>query len=55
VLREYPEGLTAVELRVLLGAEQSLTDTCTGMYKQGLLQRVGRGRYVGTGERVSTP
>lgn len=46
VLREYPEGLTAVELRLLLGAEKSLTDTCTGMYKQGLLQRVGRGRYV---------
>ncbi len=46
VLREYPEGLTAVELRVLLGAEKSLTDTCAGMYKQGLLQRVGRGKYV---------
>ena len=47
LLREYPAGLTAVELRVLLGAEKSLTDTCAGMFKNGLLRRVGRGRYVG--------
>ena len=46
LLRAYPEGLTAVELRVLLGAEKSLTDTCAGMFKNGLLRRVGRGRYV---------
>jgi hypothetical protein len=46
LLREYPEGLTAAELRVLLGAEQSLTNTCTGMFKDGLLRRVRRGRYV---------
>ncbi len=46
LLREYPEGLTAAELRVLLGAEKSLTDTCAGMCKNGLLRRVGRGRYV---------
>ena len=46
LLREYPEGLTAAELRVLLGAEKSLTDTCAGMFKNGLLRRVGRGRYV---------
>jgi hypothetical protein len=46
LLREYPEGLTAAELRVLLGAEQSLTNTCAGMFKNGLLRRVGRRRYV---------
>ena len=46
LLREYPEGLTAAELRVLLGAEKSLTNTCAGMFKNGLLRRVGRGRYV---------
>jgi hypothetical protein len=46
LLREYPEGLTAAELRVLLGAEKSLTDTCAGMFKDGLLRRVRRGRYV---------
>jgi hypothetical protein len=48
VLREYPEGLTAAELRVFLRADRSLSDTCAGMFKQGLLRRVGRGRYVGT-------
>ena len=46
LLHAYPEGLTAAELRVLLGAEKSLTDTCAGMCKNGLLRRVGRGRYV---------
>jgi hypothetical protein len=46
VLREHPEGLTAVELRGLLRADRSLTDTCAGMFKNGLLRRVGRGRYV---------
>jgi len=46
VLREYPEGLSAVELRGLLRADRSLTDTCAGMFKDGLLRRVGRGRYV---------
>ena len=46
VLREYPEGLTAAELRVFLRADRSLSDTCAGMFKQGLLRRVERGRYV---------
>jgi hypothetical protein len=46
LLREHPEGLTAVEVRVLLGAGRSLSDTCAGMRRDGLLQRVGRGRYV---------
>jgi DNA-binding transcriptional MerR regulator len=46
LLREYPEGLTATELRVLLRAGKSLSDTCGGMFKQGLLRKVGRGRYV---------
>ena len=46
LLREYPEGLTAAELRVLLRAGKSLSNTCAGMFKNGLLRRVGRGRYV---------
>jgi hypothetical protein len=46
LLQEHPEGLTAVELRVLLRADKSLADTCAGMRRDGLLQRVGRGRYV---------
>jgi hypothetical protein len=46
LLRAYPDGLTPAEMRVLLGADRRLTNTCTGMFKQGLLRRVGRGRYV---------
>jgi hypothetical protein len=46
LLREHPEGLTAVEVRVLLGADRSLSDTCAGMRRDGLLRRAGRGRYV---------
>jgi len=45
LLREYPEGLTATELRVFLRADRSLSDTCAGMLRDGLLRRVGRGRY----------
>ncbi len=48
LLREHPEGLTATELRVYLRADRSLSDTCAGMLRDGLLRRVGRGRYVGT-------
>lgn len=46
VLREHPEGLTAAELRVLLRADRSLSDTCAGMLRDGLVRRVQRGRYV---------
>ena len=33
-------------MRELLGVERSLADTCLGMRKYGLIQRVGRGKYV---------
>jgi hypothetical protein len=46
LLQEYPEGLTPAEMRTLLGVEKSLSDTCLGMLRYGLVQRVGRGRYV---------
>jgi hypothetical protein len=46
LLREHPEGLTPAEMRNLLGVEKSLADTCLGMLRYGLVQRVGRGRYV---------
>jgi hypothetical protein len=46
LLREYPEGLTTTEIRVFLRADRPLTDTCMGMLRQGLLRRVGPGRYV---------
>ena len=32
--------------RPLLGVDKSLADTCLGMLRYGLMQRVGRGRYV---------
>jgi hypothetical protein len=48
LLQEHPEGLTPAEIRALLGVEKSLADTCLGMLRYGLVQRVGRGRYVTT-------
>jgi len=46
LLQEHPEGLTPGEIRDLLGVERSMADTCLGMRRDGLVQRVGRGRYV---------
>jgi DNA-binding IclR family transcriptional regulator len=46
LLQEHPEGLTPAELRTRLGVDKSLADTCLGMRRYGLVQRVGRGRYV---------
>ena len=46
LLQAHPEGLTPAEMRDLLGVERSLADTCLGMLRYGLVQRVGRGRYV---------
>jgi hypothetical protein len=47
LLWDHPEGLTPAEMRALLGVDKSLADTCLGMLRYGLVQRVGRGRYVG--------
>jgi predicted transcriptional regulator of viral defense system len=46
LLREHPEGLTPAEMRTLLGVEKRLADTCLGMLRDGLVQRVSHGRYV---------
>ena len=46
LLQDHPEGLTPAEMRALLGVDKSLADTCLGMLRYGLVQRVGRGRYV---------
>jgi hypothetical protein len=46
LLQDHPEGLTTGELRARLGVERSLVDTCQGMLRYGLLQRVGRGTYT---------
>jgi hypothetical protein len=49
LLADAPEGLTPAEMRDQLQVERSLADTCLGMRRDGLLQRVGRGRYVVAG------
>jgi hypothetical protein len=46
LLQEHPEGLTPAEMRTLLGVDKNLADTCLGMLRYGLVQRVGRGKYV---------
>ncbi len=46
LLQEHPEGLTPAEMRTLLGVDRSLADTCLGMLRYGLVQRIGRGKYV---------
>jgi len=46
VLQTHPEGLTSAQLQIALGVERSLTDTCIGMCRDGLLRRVEWGRYV---------
>ena len=46
LLREHPAGLSTAELRALLGVEKSVADTCLGMLRYGLVQRVGRGKYI---------
>jgi hypothetical protein len=46
LLQEHPEGLTPREIRDRLGVDRSLADTCLGMLRYGLVQRVGQGRYV---------
>jgi hypothetical protein len=44
LLQEYPAGLTPAEIAQLLGVDRSLTATCLGMLRYGLVQRVGRGK-----------
>jgi len=49
LLREHPEGLTAVQIKVLLGIEQHVGDTLSGMVRNGVIVRHGRRpsvRYV---------
>ena len=46
LLQEHPEGLTPADMRTRLGVDKNLADTCLGMLRYGLLQRVERGRYV---------
>jgi|SoiMetStandDraft_2_1073263.scaffolds.fasta_scaffold62451_3 hypothetical protein len=48
LLQDHPDGLAPAEMRTLLGVNRSLADTCLGMLRYGLVQRVQRGRYVAT-------
>ena len=49
LLQEHPEGLRPAEMRTGLGVDQSVADTCLGLRRSGLLQRVGRGTEVAAG------
>ncbi len=46
LVRDSPEGLTPAEIRTSLGVEKRLSNTCLAMRRDGLLLRVGHGRYV---------
>ena len=46
LLREYPQGLTPAEIWTLLRVDKRLSNTCLGMLRDGLVQRVGRGKYI---------
>jgi hypothetical protein len=52
LLRGYPSGLTAMEIKVYLGVDRSLSDVLPGMVRQQRLERKGSGptvRYVTLG------
>jgi AcrR family transcriptional regulator len=46
LLQEYPEGLSPVQTRQLLGIAKDLGSTMKAMARDGLLRRVETGRYV---------
>jgi hypothetical protein len=45
LLQEYPEGLSPVQTRQLLGLAKDLGSTMKAMARDGLLRRVETGRY----------
>jgi hypothetical protein len=45
LLQQYPEGLSPVDTRRLLGTEKDLGQTMKSMARDGLLQRLEIGRY----------
>jgi hypothetical protein len=54
LLQDHPDGLTPAEMQTLLGVDRSLSGTCRGMLRYGLVQRVGRGRYAVSGRLGQT-
>jgi hypothetical protein len=55
LLREHPEGLTPAEIRGFLGVDRPLADTLLGMRRDGLVRRVGYGRYMAAEPRRMPP
>jgi hypothetical protein len=47
LLQDHPEGLSPAQIRDQLGIDRDLNNTCFAMARDGLLRRVGRGRYMG--------
>jgi hypothetical protein len=46
VLRQHPEGLTAVELKVYLGTNKHIGDTLSGMARNNVIEKQGSGKAV---------
>ena len=46
LLHDYPEGLSPAQSRQLLGVDKDLGSTMKAMVRDGLLRRLGAGRYV---------
>jgi hypothetical protein len=49
LLRQHPEGLSPAPVRQGLRAEKGLADTRGGIAQDGILNRVGTGRYIVAG------
>ena len=45
LLQAHPEGLTPAQIRTHLGVEKPLAHTCIAMMRDGLIRRLGAGRY----------
>ena len=45
LLQAHPEGLSPAQIRTHLGVEKQLGDTCLGMARDGVIRRIGPGRY----------
>jgi hypothetical protein len=46
LLRQHPEGLTAVELKVYLGTNKHIGDTLSGMVRNNVIEKQGSGKAV---------
>src|SRR2546427_13239573 len=46
LLREHQEGLTAVQIKVLLGVDKNIGDTLAGMVRNHVIEKRGSGQAV---------